>query len=409
MSDATRRTFLQSSLLASAAFAVRTESAGAHVAAAPDMIDKAGRSLKILVLGGTGFLGPATVEYAMARGHEITLFNRGRTNSDLFPGLEKLRGDRDPDKGDGLSAIEAEIAKGRRWDAVIDTSCYYPRISRSSATLLADHSDLYVIISSISVYDDFSVRDLDENGAVGTMEDPTIEDMGPGFQYYGPLKALSEEAAEAAMPGRTCRIRPGLIVGPRDGSDRFNYWPIRVSQGGEILAPGSPDDPTQIIDVRDLGEFMVRCCENKTAGIFNATGPVYPTNMAEMLYGCKAVTGGDAHFTWVPADFLGEHGVGAWMNMPAWVDANGDSAGLMQVNIDRAIEAGLTTRPLAETVAATIDWFRSLPEDRQAMLGPDAVGATAENSQDESIVKRRAGISRAKETEVLAAWHSRKG
>jgi 2'-hydroxyisoflavone reductase len=397
-----RRDFLQSSLAAGAMVAWSGAASPAPRGAAAEPAKK---KLRILFLGGTGFLGPATVQYALDRGHEVTLFNRGKTDPKLFPDLERFAGDRDPDVGDGLSAIAAEIESGRRWDAVIDTSAQFPRIARASAELVADASEHYVYISSISAYADHSVAGIDETGAVATMEDETVEDFGPSFENYGPLKALCEQAAESAMPGRVSNIRPGLIVGPRDWSDRFSYWPVRVSQGGEVLSPGTPDDPVQYIDVRDLGAFMITCCENRAAGVFNATGPNYPTTVAEMLHGCKAVTGGSARFTWVPADFLAEHAVAPWMHMPVWVPPNGESGGMMSVDCRRAIDAGLTTRPLAQTVSATLDWFFSLPEKQQARLGPDAVSRTPENMRDESIIKRRAGIGAKREAEVLAAWH----
>jgi 2'-hydroxyisoflavone reductase len=401
-----RRDFIQSSIAMGAAAALP---ARALPAAAQLAIEPAPRPLELLILGGTSFLGPAVVDHALARGHRVTLFNRGRTNADLYPDLEKLRGDRDPAKGEGLGAIEKAIEDGRRWDAVIDPSGHFPRIVTASATLLAGATGQYVYVSSISAYAEASGAGTDESAPVGTMEDETLETFGPSFEYYGPLKALCEQAAEKAMPGRATNIRPGLIVGPRDWSDRFTYWPVRVSQGGEVLAPNRPDDPTQYIDVRDLGAFVVTCCERRTFGLFNATGPVGGSTMADLLHGCKAVTGGDARFTWVDAGFLEEHGVHGWMHMPAWVRPDQPGGGLLSVSIERARIAGLATRPLADTVSALLEWFRGLPAERQAALGPDAVEATAENQGDATIVKRRAGISAAREREVLAAWHARAG
>ena len=351
----TRREFLRSSLHAGVAMGVTAGSAAA--AQEPQATQPSSRRLKVLILGGTGFLGPAVVEAALARGHDMTLFNRGKTNPDLFAGaVEKLRGDRDPDKGDGLTALQ-----DCRWDAVVDTSGYYPRMVRASAELLAAAVEQYVFISSISVYSDNSIVDMDETGPIATMEDKSLEEFGEQYQYYGPLKALCEQAAEAALPGRTTNIRPGLIIGPRDQTPRFTYWPVRIARGGEVLAPGSPSDPVQYIDVRDLADFIIRTIEDRTTGEFNANGPTSPTNIAELLYGCKAVTGGDATFTWVSADFLGEHQVSGWSDLPVWIPPRDGTEGFHRVNIQKAVAAGLTARPLAETVAATLDWFWTLP------------------------------------------------
>ena len=312
----------------------------------------------------------------------MTLFNRGRTNSHLFPELTKLKGDRDPDKDEGLSALD-----GRSWDAVVDTSGYFPRIVAASADLLANVTDQYVFISSISVFADTSIVGLDETGEVGTMEDETVESFGNEFQNYGPLKALCEQAAERSMPGRTTNIRPGLIVGPRDNVPRFTYWPVRVERGGEVLSPGSPGDPVQYIDVRDLGDFVIKCIEENVTGVFNATGPNSPTNIAQLLYGCKAVTGGDARFTWVEADFLAEHDVQPWGHMPVWVPPRDDFAGFHAINIGKAIAAGLKSRPLADTARATLDWYHAWPQDQP--------------------FRWRGGMEPEREAEVLAAWHTR--
>ena len=224
----------------------------------------ASRSLNILFLGGTGFLGPHTVRYALERGHDVTLFNRGRTNTDLFPELETVIGDRDPQVGDGLKGLE-----GRRFDAVIDTSGYVPRIVGASATLLADQVEQYLFVSTICQYDGWieGAPGRDESVARATLDDPATEDVGT---HYCALKAYCERAADAAMPERVTHIRPGLIVGPRDRTDRFTYWPVRAARGGTMLAPGRPSDLTQYIDVRDLARFMVHCLEDSTTGAFNA-------------------------------------------------------------------------------------------------------------------------------------------
>ena len=371
-----RRAFLQAVSAAATAMA-----AGSMVAGQPTT-KPASRKLNLLILGGTGFLGPAIVESAMARGHTMTIFNRGRTHPELFPQVERLLGNRDPDKDDGLTAL-----KGRTWDAVIDTSGYYPRIVSASAQLLAGAVNQYVFISSISVYSDNSIVNMDESGPIGTMDDPTLETFGDEFQYYGPLKALCEQAADTATGGRATNIRPGLIVGPRDNVPRFTYWPVRVERGGEVLSPGNPDDPVQYIDVRDLADFVITCIENNTTGYFNAIGPNWPTTIAELLYGCKAVTGGDATFTWVPADFLEARDIKAWQQMPVWIPPREGYEGFHRVNITKAIEAGLRSRPLADIVTATLAWYHGWPQDKPF---PWRGGLETE---------------REREAQVLAEWH----
>jgi 2'-hydroxyisoflavone reductase len=333
----------------------------------------------ILMLGGTGFLGPQTVEAAIRRGHQVTLFNRGKTRPGLFPNLEKLHGDREKDD---LKALE-----GRKWDAVVDTSANVPRWVKKASAVLGSNIEQYIYISSISVYSDTSKPGMDETAPVATIDDPTIEKIDA--RTYGALKALSEKAAEAAMPGKVAVVRPGLIVGPEDPSDRFTYWPWRVSQGGEVLAPGSPDDPIQLIDVRDLGEFLVRLIEAKTTGVFNALGPERTLTMGQTLEACKAASGSDATFTWADAAFLEKQGVQAWSDMPVWVPSTGESAGFAKVSNARALKAGLSFRPISDTVKATLDWFRTLPEDRRSKL--------------------RAGLTRERENKVLAAWKARAG
>ncbi len=341
--------------------------------------DRKPRQKTILMLGGTGFLGPPTVEAAIRRGHKVTLFNRGKTRPGLFPDLEKLHGDREKDD---LKALE-----GRKWDAVVDTSANVPRWVKKAAAVLGPNIGHYIYISSISVYSDTSKPGMDETAPVATIDDPTTEKIDG--RTYGALKALSEKAAEAAMPGRVAVVRPGLIVGPEDPSDRFTYWPWRVSQGGEVLAPGAPDDPIQLIDVRDLGEFLVHLIEGKTTGIFNALGPDRTLTMGQMLEACKVVARSDATLTWANAEFLEKQGVQPWSDMPVWVPSAGETAGFAKVSNARAVKAGLTFRPIADTVKATLDWFRTVPEERRSKL--------------------RAGITRERETKVLAAWKSRAG
>ncbi|MGQ0553570.1 MAG: NAD-dependent epimerase/dehydratase family protein [Planctomycetota bacterium] len=340
----------------------------------------------ILILGGTGFLGPQVVEAATAHGHQITLFNRGRTRPELFkdrPEIEILHGDRDGD----LESLRAAIAAGRRWNAVVDTSGYVPRIVKDSATLLAPAIDQYVFISTISVFAEDVAPHSKEDGKLATMPDESSEEV---MQYYGALKALCERAAEAAAPGRTTNIRPGLIVGPGDGSDRFSYWPLRVQRGGEVLAPGDGADPVQYIDVRDLAEFIVRSIEQRHFGVFNATGPERTLTMKELLEGCVAGVAADAtapaSLVWVPADFLAEHEVAPWGDLPVWVP-RGPDAGFTTLDCSKAVAAGLRFRPVADTVRDTLAWWRTLPEARRA--------------------KVRAGLSAEREAAVLTAWKER--
>ncbi len=376
----TRREFLQASITAGVSMGMAS---GSAAAAQPQPATPAQKKLDLLILGGTSFLGPHCVEAALARGHTMTLFNRGRTNPHLFPDLEKLRGDRDPTKAKGLTDLE-----GRSWDAIIDTSGRFPRIVRASAELLAGAgARQYVYISSISVYSDNSIPNMDESGPLATMEDETLEEYGDQFQYYGSLKVLCEQAAEKVMPGRATNIRPGLIVGPRDNVPRFTYWPVRVERGGEVLSPGSPDDPVQYIDGRDLAEFVIKTLEDGTTGVFNATGPNHPTTVAELLYGCKAVSGGDASFTWVDADFLETHNVHGWSDLPVWIPPRAGYEGFHRVNIQKAIAAGLTSRPLAETVRDTLAWYHAWPAEKPFPW--------------------RGGMKAEREREVLDAWHAR--
>ncbi|UCD76347.1 MAG: NAD-dependent epimerase/dehydratase family protein [Phycisphaerales bacterium] len=367
--------------------------------------EEADVKLNLLILGGTGFLGPHIVEAALARGHSMTLFNRGRTNTHLFPELEKLVGDR---------AGDLEALKGREWDAVIDTSGYAPKNVKDSAELLADHVKQYVFISSVSAFADHSTPYADETYPVGRLLDEDGNELD-GMTYerkdvngvtYGPLKALCEKAAEDAMPGRVTVIRPGLIVGPGDTTDRFTYWPVRIDRGGEVLAPGSGDDPVQYIDVRDLAAFVIRCLEENITGIFSTVTPAGRFTIAELLHGCKAATWNDATFVWADTEFLAKHGVHGWQHMPVWVAPADGYEGFGLVSSEKAVAAGLKFRPLAETARDTVDWFKTLPEDRQARLGPEAV-YRGETDSDESLPIRRSGLSAAREAEVIKAWRER--
>jgi len=380
----TRRDFLRTTALvgatAATAGALRPNAAHADFTAL-----RASRKLKILILGGTAFLGPSVVQEALARGHEITLFNRGRTNTDMFPDIEKLLGDRDGD---------LESLKNRKWDVCLDNSGYIPHMVRDSAELLAPNIGQYIFISSISVYADFSKRGINEKSPVGVV---TAEELAAAKTQkditganYGPLKALCEQAAEAACPGRTCVIRPGLIVGPMDRSDRFTYWPVRVARGGEVLAPGTPDTVTQVMDVRDLADFVIRCLEKNTNGVFNATSAPGELTMGELLETCRRVSGSNATFTWAEKEFLDKHEVAAWSDMPVWVPLDGEEAGHPFIDVSEALKAGLVYRPISETVRGTLDWWATVPQERK-----DA--------------PMKAGITAEREAELLSAWHAAHG
>ena len=322
--------------------------------------------MRILVLGGTRFLGRHLVETALARGHDVVLFNRGLMNPELFPGVERLRGDRERD----LSALA-----GRRFDAAVDLSGYVPRAVQSSAELLADAVEHYTFVSSISVYADFSRPDVREEAPLIELDDPATEDVETA---YGGLKALCERAVERALPGRSLIVRPGLIVGAHDPTGRFTYWPHRVARGGDVLSPGNPDRQVQFIDAADLAAWIVGMAERRSAGVFNATGPAPRTTMGELLETCKLVAESGARLVWVDDDFLLERGAGQWMELPLWV-ADPDWMALMTVDVSRALAAGLEFRPLAETV-------------RRAL--------------HEAEPTTEAGLSPERESELLAAWRT---
>ncbi len=339
--------------------------------------------MNLLILGGTIFLGRYLVEAALARGHEVTLFNRGQHSPELYPNVEKLRGDRDG----GL-----DVLRGRRWDAVVDTSGYLPRLVLASAELLADAVEHYTFISSISVYPHFRSVGLDESAPVGTLDDPTVEEITG--ESYGALKALSEQAVERALPGRTLLIRPGLIVGPHDYSDRFTYWVRRAAQGGELLAPAHPNWHTQIIDVRDLAEWTLRMVERQQTGVYNATGPDYNLTIGQLLDACRTVSGSDARFTWVSEAFLLEKEVTPWSELPLWIpQSDPDMLGFSDISCAKAIAAGLTFRDLHMTVRDTLAWDSART---------DAAEPAARALQP------RAGLNPDREVELLRAWHNRK-
>ncbi len=336
-------------------------------------------SKKLLILGGTGFIGPHMVRYAVERGHEVTIFTRGRSHADI-PDVEHLIGDRNDD----LSALE-----GRSWDVVLDNNARDYRWVQLSTELLRDATQQYIFVSSISAYDSgFGGYDFADRVLLKPIIDEDFTRFAATADWrdgddapYGLTKALSENISHDVFPGRATIVRPGLIVGPGDATDRFTYWPVRIAEGGEVLAPGDPMHASQIIDQRDLTEWIVRMAETGTTGNFNATGPAARLSMAEMLYGIRAVTAEPVKFTWVSEDFLSAREVAPWGDLPAWIP--GDA--LMYVDVRTAVDAGLTFRPLATTARDTIAWDATRPEEVRA--------------------NRRAGMSRERERELLDAWH----
>jgi 2'-hydroxyisoflavone reductase len=368
MSTTTRRQFIKLSVAATAAMSIQNTFADEKV-----------KPLRILILGGTGFTGPFQVKYALSRGHKVTVFNRGKTHPGELPKeVEQLTGDRNG---------QLEALKGKKWDVCIDNPTTLPAWVRDAAQILKGNVERYIFISTISVYADTSTGP-DENTPLAKYEgaDPfkeTLEAMkASGYKTYGPLKALSEQETEKWFPGKSLIIRPGLIVGPRDETDRFTYWPVRIDRGGEVLAPGNPTDPVQFIDGRDLAEWTVRMAENRETGIYNATGPAKELGIGGMLDGIKTALNSNATFAWADAEFLKQQKVEAWSDMPVWA---GDELGMSRTNISRALAKGLTFRPLGDTARDALAWFKAQKPERQA--------------------KMRAGLTPEREAEVLVALH----
>lgn len=343
--------------------------------------------MKLLIIGGTRFLGRHLAANAIACGHEVTLFNRGLHAPEGLQGAETIHGDRNRD----LAKL-----KGRTWDAVVDTCGFLPREIKAAAAVLSDSIGHYTFISSQSVYADVSMPGIDETAP---LKRPTAEQLEQANQIdssgqtsaanygdlYGGLKALCEQAAEEAMPNRVLNVRAGLIVGPHDYMDRFPYWVQRVSQGGEVLAPGRPDRFIQFIDVRDLAEWMLRMIERNETGVYTASGPPGTVTMENLLDQCKAASSSDASFTWVSEDFLEQENVAAWTDMPLWLpESYPPLKGFMFMNCDKAVKAGLTVRPLSHTVGDTLNWLRELDLNRNL----------------------KAGIDREREKALLSKWHS---
>jgi 2'-hydroxyisoflavone reductase len=394
----TRRDFIRTSVAAGGAVALglgdpagALGASGSPVASGPHAgagFDRspgpAPRRIRLLILGGTGFIGPWQVRYAVERGHEVTIFNRGRSAPGMFDGVEELTGDRAaPD----LSALE-----GRTWDAVIDNSASRsdaPMWVRDSANLLADAADQYLFISTRSVFRDLSMVPATVDAPLYTPE--TTPNWSPGDPYpYGLAKALAEGELRAAFGDRATIVRPGLIVGPGDETDRFSYWPVRIERGGEILVPGGPEESrVQVIDVRDLCEWAVRLCEDRTYGTFMGIGPENGRSFGEMVYGIAGVTTTPLTWTWADTDFLLEHDVRPYRELPVWRPPLPGYEGFARFDLSREVAAGLTFRSLADTATATLEYHHSRDAERKATL--------------------EAGMSPEREAEVLRAWHARRG
>lgn len=378
MPGATRRSFLAAASLAAAAAATGTARGMAPLP--PRRAKK-----RILVLGGTSFLGPAIVRPALANGHTVTLWNRGRTNPGLFPDVEQLRGQRRrprPGKPDD-PAQDLTALRGREWDAVVDTSGYFTGETEDVCAALAGNVGQYVFVSSLSVYKTLEVdaTPVDEQSPLCECDDKYVQHMGKGFEFYGALKRYCEDAVAAAFPDGATLVRPGYIVGPEDPSDRFTYWPARFLRGGECLAPGDPDNELQFIDVRDLGAWIVHLIEQGTTGPFNAVGFDGRISTAEFLHTGKGTVNHGCTFTWVDDAFLETNGVVPWQDMGCWTPTakNGHASNA------RALAAGATFRPIAETIRDTAEWVRTARGDRQW----------------------RAGMAAERERELLAKWRAR--
>ena len=339
--------------------------------------------MKLLIIGGTRFVGRHVAEAALGRGHEVTLFNRG-THAPLARDVETIAGDRYRD----LAKL-----RDRRWDVVVDTCGYVPRAVTAAAEALRDAVERYVFISSQSAYADVSTRGVDETAPLAQLTSEQLERANnidtsgqPSYgELYGGLKALCEQAAEQVMPNRVLIVRPGLIVGPHDYTDRFTYWVLRVARGGEVLAPGRPERPVQFIDARDLAEWTVRMAERREVGVYNVNRPPGTMTMNQVLDQCKSTSGSDTVFTWVSEQFLRDEQVAAWSEMPLWLpeEEAPQLAGFMFINVDKAVAAGLRIRPLSDTIRDTLTWART--ELRDASL--------------------KAGIDTEREQALLRKWH----
>jgi len=365
-----RRRFLQASILGTAAVATGGLS---QTATAKEGQKETQQSMDMLILGGTGFIGPHMVREALRRGHNVSLFNRGKTNNEMFPDLKLYVGDRDG----GL-----DVLKGNHWDAVIDNSGYVPRHVEDSARLLKSASSHYLYVSTISTYASFGVPN-DENSPLGKLDDETVEEVTG--ETYGPLKALCEKrvAAEIDVDELTI-LRPTYICGPGDKTDRYTYWPVRTARGGNMLWPGTPADDIQIIDVRDFANFTIDCLEQRMTGIYNTVTPVGSYTMGDLHDDSLAVSASDMNAIWVDSDFIDDHELA----IPIWASPQGDYSKVAMINGEKAVAAGLKNRPVRETARDALAWWKTLPEERTSAP--------------------RAGLDPSKEAEALAMWKASK-
>ena len=330
--------------------------------------------MRVLIIGGTVFVGRHLTNALQGRGHDVVMLNRGKAAAEAFPGVERLVGDR---------AVDVARLGDRHFDAVVDTCGFVPQVVALSARYLAERAERYVFISSVSAHDDKQVVG-DESAPLAVLPDgaPAREFA---IEHYGPLKALCERAAQEEFGAeRTIVIRPGLIVGPHDPTDRYSYWPHRIARGGDVLAPNSPADPMQFIDARDLAEWIVHLLESGASGAYNAVSPPRAFTIGDVLASCAEAAGSDPNFIWVEETFLEAQGVEAWMGLPLWIPASAGYPGFFDVGNARAMQSGLRMRPLVETARDTLGWLQTRPPDRPW----------------------KAGLAPEREAELLAAWRA---
>ena len=362
------------------------------------------KSLNILMLGGTGFAGPKMVQRAIDNGHNVTLFNRGKSGPEMFPDLEHIQGDRYTD----LSGLEKLVADGRHFDAVIDTFTYVPKTVTDTMDILLKNMGQYVVISTTSVYANRTNIGMNENGLLATVDDATADGITSHRQVganYGAMKVRVEQAAEKRFPGKVCIIRPGLIVGDRDTTGRFTYWSVRASEGGTMIGPGSGEDFVQVIDVRDLGDFTIHCIEQRHMGAYNGISPAGQWTSRDMVESATRVAkkklNVDTKIEWISEAFLEANGVAAWQHMPAWVPNSAEGyEGQGQISTAKSIKAGLKTRSLEEMHLDALDYYNT--------QSPKVLAKHGEERHTLWLQRTRGGLDAAREQEVLKLWEAKK-
>ncbi len=396
MTTRTRREFLGESAAFAAAMGMAPM---AYAQGRAKMTGRAPKPLDLLMLGGTGFLGPHIVWRAQERGHNVTLFNRGQTGPDLFPDLDLIEGDRYSD----LENLKLAVEEGRTWHGAIDTFAYVPSVVESMMDVIKGAVEHYTLVSTISVYADFATVGADESAPLAEISDEVAEGITTHREVganYGSMKARCEKAGEVGMPGRIANVRPGLIVGPRDTTGRFTYWPVRGTEGGTMIAPGQPSDPIQIIDVRDLAAFVVLAFEQKLSGAYNAISPAGKFTISDVVESAIKVGDAGTKAQWIDAEFLEMHGVNGWQHMPAWISPTTEGyAGFGQTNCERATKAGMTIRPMADTMQATLEYYRA--------RGPELEAERGEEFAAQWRRSVRGGLPPELERTVLEAWENR--